>query len=138
MRLAMACLYIIAGVVHLVSLDAFMPIVPGWVPVPRDVVLITGICEIAGGAALLTRRFRRLAGVMLAAYAVCVFPANIKHAVEGVQILELPSSWWYHGPRLVLQPLLVWWALFCTDVVCWPFRAKGVVTNCRVGRPVSK
>jgi uncharacterized membrane protein len=82
----------IAGVVHLVSPDASLPIVPGWVPVPRDVVLTTGICEIAGGAALLTRRFRRLAGVMLAAYAVCVFPANIKHAVEGVQILELPSS----------------------------------------------
>ena len=43
---------------------------------------------------------RRLAGVMLALYAVGVFPANIKHAIEGVDLPPAPNSWWYHGPRL--------------------------------------
>ena len=45
---------------------------------------MTGLCGIAGTIALLTGRFRYLAGVMLALYAVCVFPANIKHATDGV------------------------------------------------------
>ena len=123
MRIAFALFYGAAGVVHLVSPDAFLPIVPGWVPFPREVVLATGVCELAGAAGLLVPRLRRLAGIMLAAYAVCVFPANIRHAMEGIPVAGLPSSWWYHAPRLAMQPVLVWAALFCTGVVGWPFRA---------------
>ena len=69
-------------------------------------------------------RLRRLAGIMLALYAVCVFPANVKHAIDGIHLPPAPDSWWYHGPRLALQPVLVWWALFCSGVIDWPFRAK--------------
>ena len=122
MRWLMATFYFVAGIVHLWAPDAFLPIVPSWVPAPRDVILITGLCELAGALALLTPSLRRWAGIMLALYAVCVFPANIKHAVDNIQLPGLPTSWWYHGPRLALQPVLVWWALFCARVVDWPFR----------------
>jgi uncharacterized membrane protein YphA (DoxX/SURF4 family) len=87
---------------------------------PYAVVVATGLCEIVGSIALLTGRLRRLAGVMLAIYAVCVFPANIKHAVEGIHVPSLPQNWWYHGLRLIMQPVLVWWALFCAEVIDWP------------------
>jgi uncharacterized membrane protein len=118
----MAAFYCAAGVVHLWGPDAFLPIVPTWVPAPREVVLITGVCEIAGALALLSRPLRRWAGIMLALYAVCVFPANIKHAIDGIQLPGVPSSWWYHAPRLAMQPVIVWWALFCASVIDWPFR----------------
>ena len=121
MRWLMACFYAAAGSVHLAAPDAFLPIVPGWVPEPRQVVLATGACEIAGAIGLLTQQFRVLAGYALAAYAVCVFPANIKHAFYDVQVAGLPSSWWYHGPRLAMQPVLVWWALWCSGAVRWPW-----------------
>jgi uncharacterized membrane protein len=124
MRWAMAAFYLAAGIVHLTAPDAFLPIVPHWVPLPHEIVLATGVCEIAGGIALLTRRLRRLAGVMLALYAVCVFPANVKHALDGIHVPPLPDSWWYHGPRLLMQPVLVWWALFCAGVIAWPFTAR--------------
>jgi uncharacterized membrane protein len=124
MRIVMAAFYFAAGVVHLVTPDAFLPIVPEWVPLPRETVLVTGVCEIVGSLALMTARLRRLAGVMLALYAVCVFPANIKHAVEAIHVPPVPDGWWYHAPRLALQPVLVWWALFCADVIDWPFGAK--------------
>ena len=39
---------------------------------------------VAGAVALLTASLRWWAGVMVALYAVCVFPANIKHAFENV------------------------------------------------------
>lgn len=123
MRFVMAAFYLAAGIVHLTAPSAFLPIVPDFVPFPLQVVLVTGLCELAGALALLTQKYRRLAGIMLALYAVGVFPANIKHAFGGVQLDALPSSWWYHGPRLVAQPVLVWWALFCSGVVDWPFRA---------------
>jgi uncharacterized membrane protein len=74
----------VAGIVHLLRPEAFLPIVPDWVPFPREVILATGICELAGAAALLTSRLRWTAGLMLALYALYVWPANIKHAVEGI------------------------------------------------------
>ncbi len=120
----MALFYGAAGVVHLAAPAPFVSIVPDWVPAPQAVVLVTGLCEIAGAAGLLTRRWRWWAGVMLALYAVCVYPANLKHAFEQVAVPGLPPSWWYHAPRLALQPVLVWWALFCAGVVDWPLRGR--------------
>ena len=124
MRWAMAAFYAGAGAFHLSAPDAFLAIMPDWVPFAREIVLATGVCEIAGAAALLTQTLRTLAGAMLALYAIAVFPANIKHALEKVPIAGVTLSWWYHAPRLALQPVLVWWALFCSGVVDWPWRAE--------------
>ena len=122
MRWAMALLYLFAGIAHIRSPDGFLAITPEWVPFPREVILATGVCEIAGATALLASSLRWWAGAMLALYAVCVFPANIKHAIENVPIDGMRLSWWYHAPRLALQPVLVWWALYCGEVVDWPWR----------------
>jgi uncharacterized membrane protein len=89
LRYLLAAVYFFVGVVHLRSPDVFLPIVPEWVPFARETVLVTGACEIAGAVALLTTRLRYAAGVMLALYAVCVFPANVKHALEGVELGEV-------------------------------------------------
>jgi uncharacterized membrane protein len=123
MRWAMAALYLVAGAAHLSTPEPFLAITPDWVPWPRAVIALTGMCELAGAAALLTHRLRAIAGIMLALYAVCVFPANLKHAFYDVQGNGLPTGWAYHAPRLVLQPVLVWWALFAAGVVDWPFGA---------------
>ncbi|WP_245259317.1 DoxX family protein [Methylobacterium sp. 77] len=128
-RLGLVALYGIVGIVHLVAADKFLPIMPDWVPWPRQVVILTGCYELACVAGLLFERTRKVAGYALAAYAICVFPANIKHAVEGISVPGLPESWWYHGPRLALQPVIVWWALHATHIVDWPFgprRGQGI------------
>ncbi|HEY0270744.1 MAG TPA: DoxX family protein [Sphingomonas sp.] len=112
--------YFAAGLLHLLRPAPFIHIVPDWVPWPRATVLFTGLCEIAGVLGLAFRRTRRLAGTMLALYAICVFPANIVHARQ-----DLTSGhglgWSYHLPRLLAQPLIVWWALFAGEVTIWPF-----------------
>jgi len=122
MRWSLIALYGGIGLVHLAATDTFLPIVPDWVPAPRLVVIATGLCEIAGALALATRRWRRWAGAMLALYAVCVFPANVKQAVEHIPVPPIPDTWWYHGPRLAFQPVLVWWALYAVHLVDRPFR----------------
>jgi len=103
--------YSLAGIVHLLRPAAFAPVIPFWVPLPYEVTLFTGPCELIGALGLMTTRYRRLAGTMLALYAVCVFPANIKHAIDDLSA-GTGLSWWYHGPRLAAQPLIVWWALW--------------------------
>ena len=124
MRIAMAIFYLAAGLLHVGTPEKFLPIVPDWVPQPDLVIVATGVCEISGALALMTTRLRKLAGIMLALYAVCVFPANIKHAIDHIDLPGLPSSWWYHAPRLAFQPVLVWWALWCSGAIDWPFPAR--------------
>lgn len=124
LRLALAVFYAAAGALHLRAAHAFLPIMPPIVPFPREVILLTGACEIAGGLGLLWRPTRRWAGIMLALYALCVWPANIYQALWAVHVPPLPDSWWYHGPRLAFQPVLIWAALFAGDVARWPFRER--------------
>ncbi|MFM9975489.1 MAG: DoxX family protein [Beijerinckiaceae bacterium] len=110
-RVILAVFYFGAGIMHLLRPASFLLIMPEIVPFPHAVVMITGLCEIAGAIALFVPRLRRLAGAMLALYALCVFPANIRHALLGLDVGGLPSSWWYHAPRFALQPIFIWWAL---------------------------
>ncbi|MDQ0463834.1 putative membrane protein [Caulobacter ginsengisoli] len=112
--------YAAFGVFHLVASQRFLPIMPDWVPYPLLVIQLTGLAEIAGGLGLQIPALRRWAGIGLALYAVCVFPANLHHAFDHVTVPGLPSNWWYHGPRLALQPVLVWLALVAAGVVRWP------------------
>jgi uncharacterized membrane protein len=126
LRGVLSLIYAYVGYRHLHAPEFFLPIVPEWVPAPRLVVLATGVCEILGAVAMLTGRFRYAAGVMLALYAVCVYPANIKHALDSIAIGGTKLGWGYHGPRLAFQPVFVWWALFAGAVIDWPFGARQV------------
>lgn len=123
-RGVLAGIYLIAGVFHLATPSTFLLIMPDWVPYPRQVILGTGLCELAGAAGLMTHSLRRAAGIGLALYAVCVFPANVKHAIDGLPVGQVQLNWWYHAPRLLFQPVFVWWALFAGEVVDWPFRRQ--------------
>ena len=124
LRVVLAVSYLLVGIFHLRATDGFAAIVPDWVPAPHAVVIATGCCELLGAVALLTRRLRRLAGIMLALYAVCVFPANINQAIKHIPIDGVVLGWGYHAPRFAFQPVLVWWALFCGGVIDWPFRGR--------------
>ena len=124
MRWVIAAFFVAAGVAHLAVPQALLSITPDWVPFAPQVIFVTGLCEFAGAAALVTRRFRYWAGIALAAYAICVWSANFKHAFDHVDIPHIWSSWWYHAPRLAFQPAIVWWALFSAGVIDWPSTAK--------------
>lgn len=124
MRLIMAAFYFAAGILHLKSPTGFISIVPSFVPWPAEIVWLTGVCEIAGAIGLMIPKLQKAAGMGLALYAICVFPANINHALNHIDVGALPNSWWYHGPRFLLQPILVWWALFCTGAITWPTKQQ--------------
>jgi uncharacterized membrane protein len=117
MRLLMAAFFIGGFVLHLTAVDALVAITPDWVPFPRAVVFVTGVAELAGAVGLLVPCLRWWAGLCLALYILAVWPANIKQAFEHIVLPPIPDSWWYHGPRLALQPVLAWWALFCAGVI---------------------
>jgi uncharacterized membrane protein len=121
-RWVLAAAYLIAGIAHLRSPAGFLQITPAWVPWPATVIALTGLAELAGAVSLAAiPRLRKAAGIGLAAYAVCVFPANINHALNHIAIGGTQLGWWYHAPRLALQPVLVWLALWTGGSTDWPF-----------------
>jgi uncharacterized membrane protein len=124
MRIAMAAFFVGGFVLHMRAPDALTKITPAFVPYPYAVALITGWLELAGAIGLLWPRTRRAAGIALALYILAVWPANIHQAFAHIVVPPIPDSWWYHAPRLALQPVLMWWALFCAGVIAWPARGE--------------
>lgn len=124
-RWALALLYLVAGVFHLARPGPFLSITPGWVPFAPEVILLTGLAELAGAVALIqswSLRLRRIGAWGLAAYAVCVFPANINHFIIDMAKADHGLGLAYHVPRMFAQPLVVWLALWSGGVTEWPFR----------------
>ncbi|MEO6846865.1 MAG: MauE/DoxX family redox-associated membrane protein [Chthoniobacterales bacterium] len=112
-RLAISVLFLTTGILHLLHPLPFMEIVPRCLPAPKILVIISGICEIAGGVGLLIPQFRKPATIGLLLLLMAVLPANIYMAtshpyMNGHRIL--PLALWL---RLPLQPLLmalIWWS----------------------------
>lgn len=127
LRWGLALFYFVAGLLHLVRPDPFVSVTPFWVPMPSEVVLATGLAELAGAIALAQRwslPLRRAAGIGLALYAVCVFPANINHMMMDMAKPVPDLGWAYHIPRMFAQPLLVWLALWVGGAIEWPFSRR--------------
>jgi uncharacterized membrane protein len=74
--------FLVSGVVHLVKPEVYEPLMPSWVPAHREVVLASGVAEIAGALGMLLPSTRRLAGLASAALLVAVFPGNVKMALD--------------------------------------------------------
>ncbi len=125
-RWLLAGAYAAAGVLHLALPAPFVRIMPGWVPAPAAVVVLTGLAELAGSAALLqswSRPLRRAGAMGLALYALGVWPANFEHFLIDQAAADGGLGLAYHVPRLLAQPLLMWLALWAGEVVDWPGRS---------------
>jgi uncharacterized membrane protein len=105
-----------AGTTHLTTnRSEFQAQVPNWVPFSADfVVIASGIVEIALGLSLLLLwKYRIQVGLLTAAFFIAIFPGNISQYVNGIDAFGLDSDR-ARAIRLLFQPLLVIWALWCT------------------------
>ncbi|WP_137679895.1 DoxX family protein [Aurantiacibacter suaedae] len=128
LRWLLVLLYLAAGYFHVTSPLTFLAIMPGWVPYPLQVIYWTGLAEVAGAVAL-AQPFgpwlRKAAGVGLALYALCVWPANVNHMLIDLARPDDGLGLAYHVPRMIAQPLLIWLALWTAKVIDWPFTRQG-------------
>ena len=115
-RLALGVVLVGAGISHFTNAESFLAQVPSWLPAPDAVVAISGVIEVILGVALLAtpRRFQPLLGWVVAAFFVVIFPGNISQFVSGTPGFGLDSDA-ARFIRLLSQPVLVVWALWCTD-----------------------
>jgi uncharacterized membrane protein len=111
-RAVMGAIYVVAGVGHFVATRMYMGIMPDYLPAHRELVLLSGAAEIAGGLGVLVpQRYsgvRRAAAWGLVALLAAVTPANVwmvQHPERFPGVLV-----WAMWVRLPLQGVLVWWA----------------------------
>jgi uncharacterized membrane protein len=125
LRWVLAIFYLLAGAIHLARPAPFLTIMPAWVPAPEAVVLWTGVAEILGAIGLaqpFSKPLRQAAGWGLAAYALCVWPANINHFAMDMARAGGGLGLAYHVPRMIAQPVIIWLALWVGE--CLPLRPK--------------
>jgi len=115
-RLILGAFLTVAGISHLsFARVQFHAQVPPWLPLDADFVIIaSGVVEILLGAGLLVlSRWRVQVGWVVAVFFILVFPGNISQFATHTDAFGLDSDL-ARGIRLLFQPLLVVWALWCT------------------------
>ena len=111
----LAAMMIYVGIAHFRNPKPFVGIVPDWLPAHRELVLVSGFCEILGGAGLLVPPTRRAAAWGLVALYVAVFPANVNMALNHLPIEGRHFASWQLWLRLPLQGVLIAWAWWLTQ-----------------------
>ena len=77
-RILTAAFFVFAGVMHFIKPHFYRAMMPSMLPHPLELIYISGMAEILGGAGLLIPKCRRLAAYGLITLLIAVFPANIK------------------------------------------------------------
>jgi uncharacterized membrane protein len=107
----LALFMITAGIMHFVNPGFFLKIMPPWLPLHKELVLVSGVFEVLLGVLLLVPRISREAAWGIVALLIAVFPANI-YLYQNQHIL--PASPVVHLLRLPLQGLFILWAWWLT------------------------
>jgi uncharacterized membrane protein len=71
-----------SGVVHLARPQVYEPLMPSWVPAHREVILASGVAELACAVGMALPRTRRLAGWASVALLLGVWPGNLQMALD--------------------------------------------------------
>jgi len=99
--LGLAGIFATSGVVHLAKPEVYLPLMPSWVPKHREVILASGVAELACAAGLVHPRTRKAAGWASAALLVGIFPGNVKMATDASKT----NSSGYKAATLARLPL---------------------------------
>jgi len=112
--LSAAIFYAVAGTLHFLKPDAYLKIMPPYIPWHVAMVRVSGGFEILGGLGLLVPQMRRAAAWGLVALLIAVFPANVYMATNPIEAGAASLAPVLRWGRLPLQLILVWWLLWCT------------------------
>ena len=107
----LAMFMIVAGIMHFATPAFFLKIMPPYLPLHKELVLLSGVFELVSGVLLLVPQTSRLAAWGIVALLLAVFPANL-YLYQHQDIL--PASPLIHFLRLPLQGVFILWAYWHT------------------------
>lgn len=86
-------------------------------PWPDQIIYLSGVIEIVLGLLLIFQiQYRQQVGLATAAFFIVIFPGNISQYLTQASAFGLDSDF-ARAVRLLFQPVLVVWAIWCTDAL---------------------
>ncbi|WP_036380891.1 membrane protein [Muricauda sp. MAR_2010_75] len=116
-QIAMACMLVFTAIGHFAFAEGMSTMLPDFFPMKKELVLITGLVEIALGVGLVLPQYKYASAWMLIVFFILVLPINIRSAIGHINYqtgaLDGPgiSYLWFRVP---LQLFFVLWVYFST------------------------
>ncbi|OJJ19090.1 hypothetical protein BKI52_19945 [marine bacterium AO1-C] len=114
-RIALSCMLMFTAIGHFIYSKGMAAMFPSLVPFRLELVVVSGLLEIAFAVGLLLPAYQQLTSWLLILFFVLVLPFNIRAALQHInyQTGELngpgPAYLWFRVP---LQILFIGWAYF--------------------------
>jgi uncharacterized membrane protein len=101
--------FVTAGLLHFRAPQVYERIMPPYLPLHRELVLLSGAFEVLGGLGMFPERTRRAAGIGLILLLIAAWPANVQMLLDARAAGK--PCWWVTllWLRLPMQPALMWW-----------------------------
>ena len=114
-NLGMSVMLLFTALGHFKFADGMAMMVPDFMPLKRQLVLLTGLLEIAAAIGLLIPAYRSLTSIILIIFFIVLLPANINAAVKHIDYEKATTTGvgtsylWFRVP---LQILFIVWVYY--------------------------
>jgi len=110
-------LFVLAGINHFINPEWYDPLMPPWLPQPEALNLLSGALEVAFGAGLMTKEYRKFSAYGIIFLMIAFIPAHIHHIkMDGCVSDQICIPLWAAWVRLIIiQPLIILWAYYCRE-----------------------
>jgi uncharacterized membrane protein len=114
-KIALSVMLLFTATGHFLFPEGMALMIPDFIPFKREVVLLTGVMEIAAAIGLLVPRFQRITAWLLILFFIAVLPANIHAAIRNIDYQTGANTG--HGIgylwfRIPLQVFFILWTYF--------------------------
>ncbi|MFY7994322.1 MAG: DUF2071 domain-containing protein [Bacteriovoracaceae bacterium] len=100
----------VAGLVHLIRPEVFLPAIPLFISFPYEVIYLTGILEIILAVGLIRKKTQDMSAKIVALYFFILVPVHIYVALMNIEIFGIQSPALLWG-RTFFQFVFIFWAL---------------------------
>jgi uncharacterized membrane protein len=111
--------YLVAGINHFRDPESYIKIIPAYFPHPALLNLVAGFCEIVFAILLIFGKTREFAAWGIIFMLIAFIPVHeqmVRDAPSMLGTLKVtPLIAWIR--LIILQPLLIWWAWWYTEIV---------------------
>lgn len=109
-RILFTLIFFLSGITHFTSMAGYIALMPASTPFPAFWVMISGVVELAGAAMVLTNRYPRLGGWLIALFLVPV--TIVVHGVMMVtetdpRMVAIQTSFFLKGIAMTGGALLI-------------------------------
>jgi len=111
-RASLAVMLIVTGIAHFTSTDLMIEMMPEFMPMKREIIYFTGVCELLAIVGLLWDKTSKLTAIMLIIFFIAILPANIVGSMKQIPLGGMENGAMYLLFRVPLQIFFILWTYY--------------------------